>query len=590
MPSYIGIAADEGIERRRLITLPLQPYHYKPLPSSAQSRIIILEPASDESAPLICRIEELRVESDEGFQALSYTWGAPTFTETLLVDKAYFLRITPNLRDALRRFRLPSGTRRLWVDAVCINQQDEEEKGKQIPFMNVIYRGASTVLVWLGNYPTQAACLTSINSYPRLVGRERGPGSRVGRQEHSELLMSISSLVELPWFSRRWIVQEAVLNPDVLLCCCDQELSWVRLASCLGMISSPPPDAKSLNTLLAMANLWRQWVFNGDVVRNNGIFDLLEAFDNFQCFDDRDRLFALGGLATDVSMGRSSSPGVLPLHVDYTADTESVYTRFCRDVLEYTNEPMKHAMLRSSLARSSNGRNKNNLPSWAPDWRLPATRKPFFRYVVYNSLLHLKYISSGLLLRGQYAGGPDSRVEEIFEPLPTLPLSPSVVITWLRAAGSLWMNRYPDTGLRPFWKFISECAYNTGLQLRDGKVIAAISWVMSSNSFELSDGDEHTYILLDIGNVFKGRSVFFWSDPTEQSLPHFGIGPDHIQVGDELVGAKRPSSEDYSFQVVIVVRNVVAGSATLVGDALLVLSLATANFWFPSPERIISIN
>ncbi|KAI1350325.1 heterokaryon incompatibility protein-domain-containing protein [Xylaria sp. FL0043] len=576
--------------QRRLDTLPLQPYHYRPLPSSAQSRIIALEPSSDVSAPLNCRIEELRVESDEGFQALSYTWGAPTFTETLIVDKAYFLRITPNLRDALCRFRLPSDTRRLWVDAVCINQQDEDEKGKQIPYMDVIYRGASTVLVWLGNYPMQAACLRNIKSYPRLVGRERGPGSRVGRQEHSELLMSVSSLVQLPWFSRRWIVQEATLNPDVLLFCCNEELSWVRLASCLGMISNPPPDTKSLHTLLAMVNLWKQWVFNADVVRNTGIFDLLEAFDNFQCFDDRDRLFALGGLATDVSMGRKSSPGLLPLHADYTTSTESLYTRFCRDVLEHTEEPRKHDMLRSSLARCSNSHNQSNLSSWVPDWRLPASRKPLFRYVVYNSLLRLEYRSPGLFLRGQYVGGPESRVEEVFEPLPTRPISPSVVITWLRAAANLWLNRYPDTGIRPFCKFISEYAHNTGLQLSDSPLISAISWVMSSSSFDLSGVNEHIYTLLDIGGLFQGRSVFFWSDPTEQSLPHFGIGPDHIQVGDEFVGAKRPSSGDYSFQVVIVVRDVVAGSGKLVGDALLVLSLANANFWFPSPERALSIN
>ncbi|KAK5627459.1 hypothetical protein RRF57_003174 [Xylaria bambusicola] len=139
--------------QRRLVKLPLQPYRYQPLPSSAQTRIIVLEPSVDAPAPLVCRIEELRIESDEGFQALSYTWGEPSFTETLIVDKVCFLRITPNLRDALRRFRLPSNPRRLWVDAVCINQKDEEEKGKQIPFMDVIYRGASAVLVWLGIIP-----------------------------------------------------------------------------------------------------------------------------------------------------------------------------------------------------------------------------------------------------------------------------------------------------------------------------------------------------------------------------------------------------------------------------------------------------
>lgn len=176
-----------------------------------------------------------------------------------------------------------------------------------------------------------------------------------------------------------------------------------------------------------MVSLWKRWVFDSDESRNGGIFDLLEAFDHFQCFDDRDRLFALWGLATDLSigsrMGLESPPELLPLHVDYTITAESLYTKFCIDVLEFTNEPMKHQMLRSSLARCGDG--PNNLPSWVPDWRLPATRRPFFHYEVYNSLLKFKYKSPRLILYGQHVRVPGSKVSAIYEPLPAHPLSPS---------------------------------------------------------------------------------------------------------------------------------------------------------------------
>lgn len=576
--------------QRKLVALPLRPYIYQPLPPSAQTRIIVLEPSLDASAPLTCRIEELRLRSDEGFQALSYTWGEPKFTETLIVAKTSFLRITPNLRDALRRFRLPFSARRLWVDAVCINQHDEEEKGKQIPFMDVIYHGASTVLVWLGNYPSQAACLASIKAYPRLHDKERGPGSRAGRQEHSELLMSISSLVQLPWFSRRWIVQEAVLNPDVLLCCCDEELSWVRLANCLGLINNPPQNMKSLHTVLAMADLWKRWVFNSDLTRNGGIFDLLDAFDHFQCFDDRDRLFALGGLATDLSMGIKTAPNLVRLHVDYTITTESLYARFGRDVIESTNEPMKHHMLRSSLARCSDQQNNAGLASWIPDWRQPIARKAFYRYEVYNSLLHFQYISSQFLLHGQCVRGPDSIVSAAYEPLPNRPLLPSEIAIWLQTTSNLWLERYPSSGLKPFANFIAECAHSTGLPPSGDAIFSMISWVMSTDHHDISDTNEHGYALLDAGNVLKGRRVFFWLDPTDGLSSHFGIGPHHIQPGDKMVAAKRPSSDDYSFQIVIIVRDMSPHPAELVGDALLVLSLENANFWFPSPVWTLSLS
>jgi hypothetical protein len=60
------------------------------------------------------------------------------------------LNITTNLFDALKRLRLPDADRVLWVDAICINQFDLEEKNIQVPLMKDIYSKASVVLIWLG--------------------------------------------------------------------------------------------------------------------------------------------------------------------------------------------------------------------------------------------------------------------------------------------------------------------------------------------------------------------------------------------------------------------------------------------------------
>lgn len=163
------------------------------------------------------------------------------------------------------------------------------------------------------------------------------------------------------------------------------------------------------------------------------------------------------------------------------------------------------------------------------------------------------------------------------------------MVSWLRTAGNLWIEIYPRTGLGPYAKFIVECAQNTGLQLSGDKVFSMVSRVMSTEYLDFSAVDEYVQSLLDIGAVLKGRAVFCWSDPAEPSLPRFGIGPDHIQTGDEMIAVKRPSSGEHSFQVAIIVRDLTPNSARLVGDSILVLSFSNANFWFPVPQRTISL-
>lgn len=88
-------------------------------------------------------------DRNEEYEALSYTWGSQNFTH-VLVCNGIALSITSNLHEALQRLRKKTTKRFIWVDALCINQYDNDERARQIRNLFVIFKRARKVLVWLG--------------------------------------------------------------------------------------------------------------------------------------------------------------------------------------------------------------------------------------------------------------------------------------------------------------------------------------------------------------------------------------------------------------------------------------------------------
>lgn len=84
------------------------------------------------------------------YTALSYTWGNPLATTPILVNGVE-TEVTLNLEAALRHIRKPEYDVILWVDALCINQNDVAEKNHQVEMMREIFAGAELVIAWLGS-------------------------------------------------------------------------------------------------------------------------------------------------------------------------------------------------------------------------------------------------------------------------------------------------------------------------------------------------------------------------------------------------------------------------------------------------------
>ena len=123
-------------------------YQYSEIKGARHVRLMILQPAGFFGAPLRCRLIEIGLGA-RPFEALSYVWGSTADLQPLLCHNQ-LLQITQSLDAALRFLRRKTQERYLWVDAVCINQDDSCEKETQIPLMRDLYTTAKHSLIWLG--------------------------------------------------------------------------------------------------------------------------------------------------------------------------------------------------------------------------------------------------------------------------------------------------------------------------------------------------------------------------------------------------------------------------------------------------------
>jgi hypothetical protein len=141
-------------------------FQYEPMGKGSFVRMLILHPGQ-RNDPLKGKLELFEVGpstsvecaesplASASYEPLSYVWGPPPSNgdHKIFINTSTSygsLQLTASLYAALRRLRYADQERRLWADQICINQQDLAERGQQVQFMNMIYKHANHVLVWLG--------------------------------------------------------------------------------------------------------------------------------------------------------------------------------------------------------------------------------------------------------------------------------------------------------------------------------------------------------------------------------------------------------------------------------------------------------
>jgi hypothetical protein len=176
-------------------------YRYSPLSQKLSAvRLLQLLPCPEEERDIHCGLFEYTlwesVSRNCPYEALSYVWGGGEKPRSLTVDNQQ-LAVTKNLHTMLLRLRDRVIPRIIWVDAVCINQADNEEKEHQIRLLPTIYARASRVIAWLGEAEDGSnQALESI----RLARQKFAESSDIQRFQ-----WPIQQLLKRPWFYRVWV-------------------------------------------------------------------------------------------------------------------------------------------------------------------------------------------------------------------------------------------------------------------------------------------------------------------------------------------------------------------------------------------------
>jgi hypothetical protein len=221
-------------------------FQYFPLNESLREiRLLVLHSASLEIRESVLEMSliKTRLGDHVKYRALSYTWGDPEPTYLVLLGGKSF-SIRRNLLEALLQLRPVEDQIEVWVDAICINQDDTKERESQVALMRDIYKEAEHVCVWLGPGDGIKGGM-AFSFLCSLAGREWSDFSKniycgqIARPETlqwtvSEMVddtclqqwLNVAAVLDSPWFSRMWIIQEVVLGKKVLVRRGNYETAW----------------------------------------------------------------------------------------------------------------------------------------------------------------------------------------------------------------------------------------------------------------------------------------------------------------------------------------------------------------------------
>ena len=375
---------------------------YSPVLShSREIRCLALLPGQCDE-PLACKLSTVSLASKPPYDALSYVWGAPaevvsSANSSCIVLEGHVVPVTTNLYMALQRLRpgVSDDPVVLWVDAVCIDQNNTHERSEQVALMQEIYGLATNVIIWLGEEEededlvfSALPTIAEFKTHDGLVNLMSDVKRQVGR-----FFFSLST--DRPWLSRVWILQEFALAPnDPLVVLGGRSVRWSTLMGAWRVIAEealaplgsseqylPLTGDDDEHMLIRHLDIFRK--IKLDVLAELrekfhsdgglGLWKLLIISRTAEATDPRDRIYGLLGLLEANARNPELST---PILVDYRKSTAEVYTDAMTHIFSCGEGPffLSGMYLHGEIGVApttrgfSDGTPHRILPSWVPDF------------------------------------------------------------------------------------------------------------------------------------------------------------------------------------------------------------------------------
>jgi hypothetical protein len=329
---------------------------------------------------------EVCLRDNPAFEALSYCWGSSTSEKAIKCNNKTIL-IGETLFQSLQQLRHPDGPpRKIWADAICINQADNKEKQSQVKIMDAIYRACEQVLIWLGpSDENSKIAMDYIHKFHTALNSPSIPSLEdfmVSWEWSEGEVVAYGEFIQRPWFQRIWIVQEVSLGRKVKMICGNQEVEimaffgangcWASLLHHSPLITTNARRAVPFITGLSenwIAHKWRPEGLYQNTKRLT-LLDNLERHRLWKATKQRDKVFALIGISSDCQ------PGPVVVNIDYESSIASVYKQTAVAILPHSNGLRLLNLASTRSFPAFNTSENTDIPSWVPDWRdgLPSSQ------------------------------------------------------------------------------------------------------------------------------------------------------------------------------------------------------------------------